>query len=151
MTKTEMLDAIEHAKKTHLEQMYKIKKVMKGQEIENPTALSKKECECGVWFYTNEKIMKDILGAQLFERLDKHHEEWHKNYLHIYEIFFKEDTKKKGLISKIFGKDKIDSLTMDKAKLYFSELQNATDELLNASESAMRRVSALKDSKFAQL
>lgn len=126
--------------------------MMKGQEVQNPTALSKKECECGVWFYTNEKMMKDILGAQLFDRLDKHHENWHKNYLSIYEIFFKEDPKKKkGLISKIFGKGKIDSLTLDKAKLYFSELQNATDELLIASESAMRRVSALKESKFTHL
>ncbi len=147
MTKLEMLDAIERAKKIHLEQMYKIKSVMQGENVDNPTALSKKECECGIWFYAHEKEMKDILGGQLFERLDRHHENWHQEYLNIYNIFFKED-KNPGLFSKMLGLDKIDSLTLDKAKLYFCELEDATDELLKASESAMRRVSALPDAKF---
>jgi hypothetical protein len=91
--------------------------------------------------------MKDILGAQLFERLDKHHEDWHKEYHNIYNIFFKEE-KKTGFLAKILKRDRVDSLTLDKAKLYFTELQKSTDELLKASESATRRIMALKDSKF---
>ena len=147
MNKKEMLGAIEHAKKVHLEEMHKISSVLKGNEVQNPTPLGKMECECGVWFYSHEKEMKDILGAQLFERLDKHHENWHKEYHNIYNIFFKEE-KKTGFLAKILKRDKVDSLTLDKAKLYFTELQKSTDELLKASESATRRISALKDSKF---
>jgi hypothetical protein len=147
MNKNQMLDAIEHAKKIHLEEMHKISSVLKGNEVENPTPLGKMECECGTWFYSNEKEMKEILGAQLFERLDKQHENWHKEYHNIYNIFFKEE-KKTGFFAKILKHNKVDSLTLDKAKLYFSDLQKITDELLKASESATRRVSALKDSKF---
>lgn len=94
--------------------------------------------------------MKDILGSQLFNRLDKHHEAWHQEYLNIYNIFFKED-KKTGIFSKIFGIGKVDTLTLDKANAYFVELQHATEELLKASESATRRVSALQDSKFTSV
>jgi len=151
MTKQEMLDSIENAKKTHLEQMHKIRSVINGKKIENPTALSKRECECGIWFYSHEKVMKDILGAQLFERLDKNHEQWHVEYFNIYNIFFKKEQKKRGLLSKVLKRDKIDSLTIDKAKLYYSELERSTDELLKVSESASRRVAALKDAKFAAL
>lgn len=147
MTKQAMLDAIEKAKKTHLEQMHKIEAVINGEHVENPTALSKKECECGVWFYAHENEMKEILGVQLFDRLDKHHEEWHHEYLNIYNLFFKED-KKTGLFSKILGRNKVDTLTLDKACAYFVELQKATQNLLKASESATRRVSALQETKF---
>jgi hypothetical protein len=93
MNKSQILDAIENARKAHLEQMDKIRSVMNGIHIDNPTALSKMECDCGVWFYNNEDMMKNILGALLFDRLDKAHEDWHKEYLNIYNIFFKEEKK----------------------------------------------------------
>ena len=148
MNKSEMLSAIEYAKKIHLDQMHKIGLVIRGSDVQNPTPLGKMECECGKWFYSNEKEIKNILGAQLFDRLDKYHEEWHKQYYNIYNIFFKEDEKKSGFFAKILKHKSIDPLTIDKAKLYFVELQKITDELFKASESATRRVSALKESKF---
>jgi len=147
MTKTEMLQAIENAKHIHLEQMNKIKLEIAGKEVQNPTALGKMDCECGIWFYKNEKEMKSVCGLQLFERLDKSHEKWHIDYANIYNLFFKEE--KKGLFSKIMGSGKRNEMKLDKAKLYFSELQKDTAELLSVSDSAIRRVSALKESKFS--
>jgi len=147
MNKSQMLEAIEKAKAKHLEQMQKIEDVIAGKSVKDPTPLSKTECDCGVWFYSHETEMKNILGAQLFERLDKHHENWHKEYLDIYNIFFKEE-KKVGFFSKVLGKNKPDPLLIDKAKLYFTELEKSTEELLKASDSALRRVSALKEEKF---
>jgi hypothetical protein len=146
MTKTQMLDALENAKQTHLAQMDKIKAVIAGKEVKHPTALGKMECECGIWFYSHEEQMKQILGLQLFERLDRSHENWHRDYVSIYEIYFKEE--KKGFFAKILGTNKVDDLQRDKAKLYFVELQKDTEELLAISEAAIRRVSALNDSKF---
>ena len=146
MTKVEMVQAIENAKHVHLEQMDKIESEIAGKKVENPTALGKMDCECGIWFHAHEKEMKNICGLQLFERLDKSHEKWHIDYANIYNLFFKEE--KKGLFSKIIGSHKISEMKLDKGKLYFSELQKDTDELLSASESALRRVSALSDSKF---
>jgi len=147
MTKSEMLQAIENAKQLHLEQMNKIASEIAGKKVQNPTALGKMDCECGIWFHAHEKEMKNVCGLQLFERLDKSHEKWHLDYANIYNLFFKEE--KKGLFSKIIGSSSNNEMKLDKAKLYFSELQKDTDELLSVSQSALRRVSALSDSKFS--
>jgi len=148
MRKEDMIEAIEDAKNLHLEQMQKIKSEMAGKKVENPTALGKMECECGLWFHANEKIMIDILGLQLFERLDKNHEQWHVDYENIYNLFFKEEGKK-GFLSKIIAATSSDMMKIDKGKLYFSELQKDTKELLKTSEIALRRVAALSNSKFS--
>jgi len=142
-----MLEAIENAKTVHLVQMEKIASEIAGKKIDNPTALGKMECECGVWFHEHEKEMKAILGLQFFERLDKKHEKWHLDYANIYNIFFKEE--KKGFLSKIIGSSKHDMMELDKAKLYYSELKADTQELLQVADAAIRRVSALSESKFA--
>jgi len=147
MRREDMIAAIENAKDVHLEQMQKIKSEMAGKKVDNPTALGKMECDCGLWFHANEKIMKDILGLQLFERLDKNHEQWHVDYENIYNLFFKEE--KKGFFSKIIGTSKANMMKIDKGKLYFSELKKDTQELLNTSEIALRRISALSGSKFS--
>ncbi len=146
MTKLEMLEAIENAKQVHLAQMDKIKAVIAGKEIKHPTALGKMECACGIWFYSNAQQIKSVLGLQFFERLDRSHENWHRDYVSIYEIYFKEE--KKGFFAKFLGANKVDDLQKDKAKLYFLELQKDTEELLLVSDAAKRRISALNDSKF---
>ena len=147
MNKSQMIEALEDAKTTHLNEMKKIEDAIDGKHIENPTPLAKTECECGLWFYGNEVELKRILGAQLFERLDQNHENWHKDYLDLCNIFFKEE-KKVGFFSKVLGKNKIDPMEIDKAKLYFAQLQKNTDELVHISDSALRRLSALSESKF---
>nr|WP_275714806.1 hypothetical protein [Sulfurimonas sp. SAG-AH-194-L11] len=83
---------------------------------------------------------------QFFEHLDKQHEAWHKSYSSIYKIFLED--KKRGVFGKLldFGESK--SMKMDKAKLYYSELQEETKELLKTADAAIRRVSALQESKF---
>jgi hypothetical protein len=147
MKRSEMIASIENTKLIHLEQMKKIESEMAGVKIENPTALSKMDCECGIWFYKHEKIMKDILGLQLYERLDKSHEQWHIDYINIYNLFFKEE--KKGVFTKLFGLGEDDEMIRDKAKIYYQDLQKDTEELLRISDSALRRVGALSDSKFS--
>jgi len=149
MTKEQMLEALESAHQTHQQQMEKIRTVIEGKEIENPPAIGKMECVCGSWFYAHVDAMKRILGLQLFERLDSAHEAWHRDYVNIYNIYFKEE--KKGFFSKLLGANKVDPLQQDKAKLYFIELEKDSEELLSASASAQRRVTALSDSKFDSL
>ena len=146
MNKQQMLDAMDHAKKNHMSQMTKIESVIAGKEIANPTALGKMDCDCGIWFYSNKNMMKEILGAQLFEKLDLLHEKWHRDYVNIYNIYFKEENK--SFLSKLIGSCKIDEMTKDKAKLYYSELKQDTDEILKVTEIAKRRVYAISDSKF---
>lgn len=147
MKKTEMLQAIESARDTHKKQMDKIKDIIKGKDVEKPTALGKMECECGQWFYSNKDIMTKILGHQLFERLDKIHEQWHKDYSRVYEIHQKQQKKKAGFLSKVFNA-RMSSLDSDKLKLYYKELSQITDDMFREADTALRRVAALPESKF---
>ncbi|MFT7860667.1 MAG: CZB domain-containing protein [Sulfurimonas sp.] len=147
MTKQEMLEAIESAKDIHKKQMDKIKDIMRGHEVDKPTALGKMECECGQWFYANQDIMIKILGHQLYERLDSIHERWHQDYSRVYEIYQKQQEKKKGFFSKVLGNG-MDPLEYDKLKLYYKELSQITEEMFREADTAVRRVAALPESKF---
>ncbi len=140
-----MVEAIESAKQTHIQQMKNIEEKIAGKMVTDSTALGKTECACGVWFYSHEKEMKEILGMQFFERLDKHHEQWHMSYASIYKMFTQE---KKGFFSKLLHSDESESMRMDRAKLYYSELQKDTEELIKSADAAIRRILALPESKF---
>jgi len=48
----------------------------------------------------------------------------------------------------MIGSSSISDMDLDKAKLYYSELEITTQELLKALGSAERRMSALPESKF---
>jgi len=146
MNKADTLKALENAKKLHITQMGKIEVLLGGQMVDNPTAIGKMECECGKLFYGNKETMLPILGAQLYERLDKLHEKWHIDYAKIYNIFFKKE--EKGFFSKLLGSNKVNPLELDKAKLYYAELNETTKQLLNVADAATRRVGALNEAKF---
>lgn len=146
MNKEMTLNALQDAKKRHLEQMEKIEILLGGKRIKNPTPVSKTECEFGKIFYGQKEHFYSLLGAQFYERLDLLHEQWHKQYAKIDALFFEE--KSEGFLSKLLGSSKIDPLHYDKAKLYFVELNTITQELLKLLETSMRRVEALSDTKF---
>ena len=146
MTKAQTLESVKKAREAHLLQMDKIEAVIEGKKIENPTAVSKKECDFGHWIYDESNNVKGLIGIQFYEKLDAKHEQWHMEYFKIYNIFFKE--KKKGLFSKLLGRNSVDPLELDKAKLYYSELKATTEELLKVLGSAERRLEALSESKF---
>ncbi|MBD3797650.1 MAG: CZB domain-containing protein [Campylobacterales bacterium] len=147
MTKSDMLQAIKSAREIHKKQMDKIQNIIKGNYIDDPTALGKMECECGQWFYGNKDLMTKILGHQLFERLDAIHETWHKDYSRVYAIYQEQQKKQNGFLGKIFNSN-YSALEYDKLKLYYKELSAVTDQLLTQTDVAIRRISALPESKF---
>jgi hypothetical protein len=147
MNKEQTLESVKKAREAHLLQMDKINALINGEKIENPTAVSKKECYFGHWIYDENSNVKGLIGSQFYEKLDQKHEQWHIEYLKIYNIFFKESNKK-GLFSKLLGKKSVDPLELDKAKLYYTELKETTEELLKVLASAQRRLEALPETKF---
>lgn len=147
MTKSDMLQAIESAREIHKKQMDKIQNIIKGNHIDDPTPLGKMECECGQWFYANKDLMTKILGHQLFERLDAIHETWHKDYSRVYAIYQEQQKKQNGFLGKIFNSN-YSALEYDKLKLYYKELSAVTDQLFTQTDVAIRRISALPESKF---
>jgi len=147
MTKSQSIEAIDNARLAHIQQMDKIEAILHGQNVDNPTSVSKIKCDFGQWLYGKEdKAIQFILGAQFYEQLDVMHERWHNEYAKIYDILFKE--KKQGLFSKMFNKNKIDSLTLDRVTIYYVELQETTKELLHILDKSKRRMEAINESKY---
>ena len=146
MKKEKALEAIEKAIESHKAQMAKIERLVYAQTVENPTAVSKAQCDFGKWLYNKENHVQEILGNQFYERLDTLHEKWHKEYFKIFKIFFPDD--KKGFFSKLIGSKQVDTLALDKARLYYTEIGETTHDLLVVLSSSQRRMSALSESKF---
>jgi len=147
MTKSQTLEAIERARSAHIEQMKKIDLMLRGMRVENPTTVSKMECPFGKWLYGAQKdFIVSILGLQFYEDLDKAHEAWHMEYAKIYALLIPK--KKEGLFAKVFQKEKIDTLSIDKAKTYYVDLEANTKQLLKMLEKSQRRMMATKEEKF---
>ena len=146
MTKENTIESIKKAREAHILQMDKIAAIINGENIDNPTAVSKKDCDFGHWIYDDSNHVKRLIGSQFYEKLDRQHEQWHIEYLRIYEIFFRGN--KKGFLSKLLGGNSVDTLELDKAKLYYSELKATTEELLKVLAAAERRLGALSEAKF---
>lgn len=146
MDKEKTIEAIVNAKKAHENQMKKIVGLLNNKEVENPTAVSKTECDFGKWLYEDNNRLREILGTLFYTNLETLHAKWHMEYSRLFEIFFK--SKKKGFFSKTFGSKKVDGMELDKAKVYYSELEATTGELLKAIASSQRRIEALNEKKF---
>jgi len=146
MDKNQTLKAILSAKKSHLDRMDKVGGRINGSHEEELLLISRRECGFGTWFY-GDKRLKNILGAQFYENLEILHSKWHMEYQKIYEIFY-ENSNKKGFLSKLVGKKKISQMDLDKAKLYYTELEVTTTELIKAIDASYRRLNALNESYF---
>ncbi|WP_373004008.1 CZB domain-containing protein [Sulfurimonas sp.] len=146
MDKTKTLESIQNARRAHEAQMTKIKAAIDGEKVDNPTAVAKTKCAFGMWLYDDENHLRDILGSLFYDNMEVLHSKWHNEYFRLFEIFFKEQ--KKGFFSKILGSAKVSEMELDRAKLYYSELETTTQELLKALGSSERRIGALPESKF---
>lgn len=148
MDKNKTIESIQKARKAHLAQMDKIAAVIAGEKVDNPTAVASTECDFGKWLYADENKLEEILGSLFFSKLEVMHSKWHLEYARVFEIFFKDKDKKRGIFSKLMASNKIDPLEMDKAKLYYTELQATTAELLKIIDSSERRINAMNEGKF---
>jgi len=147
MDKNQTLEAIEMAKKSHENAMAKIEMAINGDKVDSPTPAAKSLCKFGKWLYNEENHLEEILGELFYTKLERSHAQWHDEYLRIYNIFFKE--KKGGFLSGILGGGhKVDPLELDKAKLYYLELEETTKDLLHILGSCERRVTAMSEAKF---
>ncbi len=146
MNKQETIDAIENARKAHIKQMDNIKALIEGKEVNTLTPVSKMKCQFGQWLYGDNEKVENILGAQFYENLDVIHETWHIQYAKIHAIFVTQ--KKAGLFSKLFATSKVDALEFERAKVYYKDLEETTENLLRLLDASQRRVQALGESKF---
>jgi hypothetical protein len=146
MNKNETLEAVMAAKKSHLDRMDKVKARINGNIDEELVLISTKECGFGQWFYGDSRL-KSVLGTQFYETLENLHSKWHIEFQKIYEIC-QASKSKKGLLSKIVGKKGASQMDLDKVKLYYSDLELTTKELIKAIDASYRRLNALNESYF---
>jgi hypothetical protein len=147
MDKNETLKSILAAKKAHIDRMNKVKSRLDGVSEDELVLVSKQECGFGIWFYSDERL-KRMLGTQFYENLETLHTKWHIEYQKLYELCY-ENRNKKGLFSKLVGNNKVSKMVIDKAKLYYSDLEITTGELIKAIDSSYRRLNALNESYFS--
>lgn len=145
MDKATTLENLARAKKNHEAQMAKIEKLLDGGAVEKPTPVTRTQCAFGVWFYAEENNLEEIVGEMFYKELEEAHAQWHLEYIKVYNIFFKE---KKGFFSGLLGGHKVDPLEVDKAKMYYHELKDYTNTMLNALATCERRINAISESKF---
>lgn len=146
MNKENTIKSIQDVRKHHEIQMQKLEMLVNGKNVTGITPALKSECNFGKWFYSHDNHIEEIIGLQFYENLEKLHSAWHRQYIIIYNAIFSD--KQKGFFSKLLGSSKVDTLKLDKAKVYLSELKGTSEKLLQALDASNRRITALSDTKF---
>lgn len=146
MTKVKAIEGIAQAKKIHEIQMKKIKTLVSGTWINNPTPSGKTECDFGKWFYDEDNHLTELLGDLFYSKIEILHDRWHIEYARIYDMFYVK--KKVGFFTNMFSTAQATDMELDKAKLYCSELEMTTKELLKVLDVSEKRFNALPESKF---
>ena len=150
MTKKQVIQAIEHAQEYHLAQMEKVAQLVRGEKVKNPTPRMKDECEFGQWIYGDASHTKTLLGIQFYKSMEVIHEFWHLTYEKIYDIYYIED--KEGLFTKFLPlRRKLPQEEYELVQKYYHDLEQATEDLLEALTASKRRILALKERVFTSI
>jgi hypothetical protein len=145
MNKALTIEKMHAIKKNHIAQTDKVFNAIQGRKVYQPTALSHKECEFGEWLYSEDNGLEVLFGSIFFEKLERIHEQWHQEYAKLFKILFEKQNK--GFLSKMMS-PKIDPREIDKAKLYYSNLEETTSELLKTFQLCEKRILALNEERF---
>ena len=113
-----------------------------------------RETKFGEWFYTDGQKLKTLSNNPLecMSNIETLHEELHKRYKEIYDLFFS-DEKQGGFLSKIF-KPKQKVLTESEKKLAeeeYAAMQKIANELLSEIARLERRLVAVSEEKINAL
>ncbi len=146
MDKAHTIQSIINITKDHNLKMRIIQDALKGQKIYETAPNEAKVCMFTIWLRDENKYLKEILGTLFFDNLKKFHTMWYSEYIKIYNIFFKEE--EKGILSRLLHAPKASEMDIDKAKLYYLDLEKYSQELLRSLASSQRRLQALNESKF---
>jgi len=146
MNKAHTVQSIINIIKDHNLKMRIIQDALKGQKIYETIPKEPKLCIFTIWLKDGDNHFKEILGTLFFGNLKKLHTQWYSEYIKIYNIFFKEE--EKGILSRLLHAPKANEMDIDRAKLYYLDLEKYSQELLHSLASSKRRLEALNETKF---
>ncbi len=151
MEKNEALKEMENAIEAHEEQLKTSRLMAYGMQVdEESAALDERKCSFGRWLYRNMEWLKRFFGATTIEEIEKLHALWHSENRKIYEIY----TRKKGggLFGKLLGKSKrFEEGDLDRAKAYYAELKNITEELRKRMKLLLIRARSRPESDYEKI
>jgi len=138
MKKEEIINKLKRAKKSDLQWIEKAKNIIKGSVNDIAvTPINPQDSEFGKWFYNEGEQLKKLSNNPLecMQNIELLHQEFHKQYFDIHNIYYNE-LKKAKLFSKIMG--------AKRAEVTQDELENAMDLLEKMKEYAKDFVSEVE-------
>ncbi len=151
MEKNEALKEIENAIEAHEEQLKTSRLMAYGMQVEkDAAALYERKCPFGRWLYRNMEWLKRFFGATTIEEIEKLHTLWHTENRKIYEIY----TRKKGggIFGKLLGRSGgFEEGDLDRAKAYYAELKNITEELQKRMKLLLIRARSRPESDYEKI
>ena len=108
-----------------------------------------KECRFGKWFYSDGQKLKILSNnpMECLQNIELLHEEFHKTYYDVIELYEK-NKPKKGLL-KIFSKKK--ELPKEELEQLLQRLEHSHEKLLGELVKMERRIQATPQEKFDML
>ena len=147
MNRAEIIKAIDEALSSHNDQVEKIEDLFNGDNVTTPTSVDKKKCSFGLWIYSPQNCIKDLLGYEVYEKLVSYHEEWHIDYKEIYNSFYNKP--QKSFLTKVLHlQENMDPVSFRMSNFYHRELIIASCKLTMTLEDCKEKIIGLEDSKF---
>ena len=108
-----------------------------------------KECEFGKWFYTEGQKLKTLSNnpMECLQNIELLHQEFHKTYYEIIELF--EKSQPKGGLLKMFSKKQ--ELPKEEMEQLLQKLEHSHEKLLGELVKMERRIQATPQEKFDML
>ena len=147
MTRENILKEIDNALNAHNDQVKKIEDLFNGYSVKNPTPKDKKACDFGLWLYSSENKLKELVGEEMFADVERCHNEWHIDYHEIYEAFYNKP--EQNFLKKVLHLQKeMDPVTFQMSNFYHREIIVASCKLSCHLDACKKQILALDASKF---
>jgi hypothetical protein len=155
MKKDEILEHLRGAKIAHIKWVQKAKLLISGLDIdEHAIPVDSTECAFGKWFYSDGQVLNALSNNPLecMQHIETLHFSLHDMYLKIFSLYFSEE-KKGGFFAKLFGlkKKALSTTEQEKAQMYYKEMENISQKLLDEINRLERRLVSISDDKIALL
>ena len=137
MTRADILQETNKAKIAHKRWVKRADHLISGLPVDKEfIPLEATSCGFGKWLYSQGTELRTIEATKfLIEEIEHHHDDVHDVYSEIYKLYFLV-SENKSFLSKVltFNSKKISKKDKDKAKKYFGQLKQSSEELLKLIE-----------------
>jgi len=133
MTKSDILQEVNKAKIAHKRWVKRADHLISGLPVDKEfIPLEATSCGFGRWLYSQGTLLRTIEATRyIIDEIEHHHDDLHDMYGEIYKLYFI-IPENKSFLSKVltFNSKKVTEKDKTKAKAYFKQLKQSSEELL---------------------